>query len=61
MPSIFRSILNRKRMIQIMYIFSTKGKMISIFPSLEVNAPVIYLNTFSDEDQKVYETAQVSG
>lgn len=48
-------------MIQIMYIFSTKGKMISIFPSLEVNAPVIYLNTFSDEDQKVYETAQVSG
>ena len=48
-------------MIQIMCTFSTKGKTISIFPSLEVNVPIIYLNTFSDEGQKVYETAQTTG
>lgn len=30
-----------------MYTLSIKGKIISIFPSLEVNVPVIYLNTFS--------------
>jgi len=35
--------------------------MISIFPSLEANAPIIYLNTFSDEGWKVYETAQAAG
>lgn len=38
--------------------------MISIFPSLEVNVPVIYLNylnTFSDEGQKVFEAAQAAG
>ena len=44
-----------------MYIFSTTGKTISIFPSLAVNAPIIYLNTFSDEGQKVYEAAQAAG
>lgn len=52
---------NRKQMIQAMYTLSTKGKTISIFPSLEVNAPIIYLNTFSDEGRKVYETVQVAG
>ena len=52
---------NRKQMIQAMYTLSTKGKTISIFPSLEVNAPIIYLNTFSDEDRKVYEAVQVAG
>ena len=44
-----------------MYTLSTKGKTISIFPSFEVNVPIIYLNTFSDEGQKVYETAQAAG
>ena len=44
-----------------MYTFSTQGKMVSIFPSLEANAPIIYLNTFSDEDQKVYEASQAAG
>ena len=44
-----------------MYIFSTNGKTIAIFQSLEVNAPVIYLNTFSNEGQKVYEAAQAAG
>ena len=41
-----------------MYTLSTKGKTISIFPSLEVNIPIIYLNIFSDAGQKVYEATQ---
>ena len=41
--------------------FSTKGKTISIFPSFEVTAPIIYLNTFSNEGQKVFEAAQAAG
>ena len=52
---------NRKRMIQIIYTFTIKSKTISIFPSFEVNAPIIYLNTFSNEGQKVYEAAQAAG
>ena len=44
-----------------MYIFSNRGNMISIFPSLEATAPILYLNTFSDEGQKVYEAAQAAG
>ena len=43
-----------------MYTFSTKGKTISIFPSLEANAPAIYLNTFSEEGQQVFEAAQAA-
>ena len=48
-------------MIQAMHTFSTKGKTISIFPSFEVNTPIIYLNTFSGEGQKVYEAMQTAG
>ena len=48
-------------MICAMYTLTIKGKTVSIFPSLEANAPIIYLNTFSDEGQKVYETAQAAG
>ena len=44
-----------------MYIFSNRGNMISIFPSLEATAPILYLNTFSDEGRKVYEAAQATG
>ncbi|MGN8969724.1 alpha/beta hydrolase [Intestinimonas sp. HCP28S3_D6] len=44
-----------------MCIFSTISKTISIFPSLDTNAPVIYLNTFADEGQIVYEVAQAAG
>ena len=44
-----------------MYTLSIKCKIISIFPSLEVNVPVIYLNTFSNEGQKVFEAAQAAG
>ena len=52
---------NRKRMIQLMCTFSTKSKAISIFPSFDVNAPIIYLNTFSGEGQKVSEAVQAVG
>ena len=48
-------------MIQLMCTFSTKGKTISIFPSFEVNTPIIYLNTFSNEGQKVFKAAQAAG
>ena len=41
--------------------FITDGKSISIFPCVKVGAPVIYLNTFSDEGQKVFEVAQAVG
>ena len=41
--------------------FTTDDKTISIFPCSESESPVIYLNTFHDESQKVYETAQAAG
>lgn len=41
--------------------FSASSKTISIFPSLDTNAPAIYLNTFSDEGQKVYKAAHAAG
>ena len=44
-----------------MYTFSTKNKTMSIFPSFRVNAPIICLNTFSNEGQKVYAAAQATG
>lgn len=44
-----------------MYTFSTKGKTISIFPSLEATVPIIYLNTVSGEVQKVFKEAQAVG
>ena len=44
-----------------MYTFTINEKTVSIFPSSEVNAPIVYLNTFSDEGQKVFEAAQAAG
>lgn len=41
--------------------FTTDNKTISIFQCSESESPVIYLNTFHDESQKVYETAQATG
>ena len=41
--------------------FTTDDKTISIFPCSESESPVIYLNTFLDEGQKVYEAAQAAG
>ena len=37
------------------------SKSLSVFPSIEPIAPIIYLNTFSDEGQKVFEAAKVAG
>ena len=48
-------------MICAMYTLTIKGKTVSIFPSLEADDPIIYLNTFSGEGQKVYEAAQATG
>ena len=41
--------------------FTIGSKTVSIFPSIEPEAPIIYLNTFSDEGQKVYVAAQPDG
>ena len=43
-----------------MYTFTSSGKTVAIFPSSEANAPIIYLNTFSGEGQKVYEAEQAA-
>jgi len=41
--------------------FTIGSKTVSIFPSIEPEAPITYLNTFSDEGQKVYGAAQPDG
>ena len=38
--------------------FSIANKTISVFASSAPNAPVIYLNTFSGEGQKIFQAAQ---
>ena len=37
-----------------------KSKVVSIFPHSDPEAHIIYLNTFSDENQKVYEATQAT-
>lgn len=44
-----------------MRILAIDGKTLTFFPSAESESPIIYLNTFSDEGQKVYESAQAAG
>ena len=44
-----------------MFHFTTGNKTVSIFPSREATAPIVYLNTFSDEVRKVYEATQAIG
>lgn len=44
-----------------MYEFTADSKSVSVFPSSEVGAPVIYLSAAEDEGQKVYEAALVFG
>lgn len=44
-----------------MYEFTIGGKSVSVFPSAEPDAPVIYLNTYSDERQQVFQVAQAVG
>ncbi len=44
-----------------MHTFAISSKTISVFPCADPGAPIIYLNTFSDEGQKVFEATQASG
>lgn len=44
-----------------MHIFRAGGKTISVFPSAEQGSPILYLNTFSNERQSVFEAAQAAG
>ena len=44
-----------------MYEFRIGGKSVSVFPSAEPDAPVIYLNTYADEGQQVFQAVQAAG
>ena len=44
-----------------MHAFIFGDKHIAVFPCVVLNAPIIYLNTYSNEGQKVYEAAQTAG
>ena len=44
-----------------MYAFRKDSKAVCVFLCTEPGAPIIYLNTFSDEGQKVFEAAQAAG
>ena len=44
-----------------MQTFAIGSKTISVFPCATPEAPIVYLNTFSDEGQEVYEAAQAVG
>lgn len=44
-----------------MDIFTTADKNISVFSTTFPGAPVIYLNTYSDKGQPVFEAAQAVG
>lgn len=44
-----------------MYEFTIGGKSVSVFPSTEPDAPIIYLNTYFDEGQQVFQAAQAAG
>ena len=43
-----------------MHRFSISGKTTEIYQCVEPGAPIIYLNSFSNEGQKVYEAAQAT-
>ena len=43
-----------------MYEFPIGGKIVSVFPGNVPDAPVIYLNTYSDEGRQVFQTAQAT-
>lgn len=44
-----------------MFHFSVDGKTVSVFPSAEPGAPVIYLNTSPGEDRQVFQAMHRSG
>ena len=44
-----------------MYAFIKDSKAVCVFLCTEPGAPIIYLNTFSNEGQKVYGAAQATG
>lgn len=44
-----------------MYTFPAGGRTVSVFPGPVPGAPVIYLNTFSDEGERVFRAALAAG
>ena len=48
-------------MVLFMNTFALAGKTLSLFSSTEPGAPIVYLNTFSNEGQAVFQAAQTIG
>ena len=44
-----------------MYEFTMGGKSVSVFPGAKPGAPVIYLNTYSNEGRQVFHAVQSVG
>ena len=44
-----------------MYSFTAEGKHISVFPAVRPGAPILYLNTCSDEGRQVFEAVSSAG
>ena len=44
-----------------MHAFTINGKAVDVFLETEPGAPIIYLNTFASEGQKVFESTRVTG
>lgn len=44
-----------------MQTFAIGGKSISVFSAVQTETPIIYLNTFANEGQRVFEAAQAAG
>ena len=44
-----------------MYEFTMGSKSVSVFPGAEPGAPVIYLNTYSNEGRQVFQAVQSAG
>ena len=50
-----------RKMEIIMYTFAIDNRTISVYSCAELGAPVIYLNAYSSQGQRVYEIAQAAG
>lgn len=44
-----------------MHTFSLGGKTISVFPCIKAGAPIVYLHTFSDEGEQIFEAVHDTG
>ena len=57
---IFLNKTRRKECAILMISFTTENKTVNVFPSNEPDKPVVYLNTFNHEGEKVFQQLQAS-